>query len=153
MQDGGRNRPFLVTARTNILLLAGFTLLAGGILCVPLQHFMPLGRYQHYGIAIFVFGLGYLIQGIINWPGIKILAKCSYAVTTVFFCSIGFLFMTNPWLDMRMCPTGDEQAMLRYSILSGYGTAGLFVVFLWLFLAAQELQQSFRRKKIKDQGD
>jgi hypothetical protein len=147
MQGSGRKRPLLVGAYLNILLLAGFTILAGGILCVPLQHYMPLGRYQHYGIAIFVFGLGYLVQGIINWPGIQTLAKCGYMLTTVFFCSIGFLFMTNPWLDLRMCTTGDEQTMLRYNILSGYGVAGLFVVSLWLVLAVKELRQSLKRKQ------
>jgi hypothetical protein len=146
MQDGAGKKHVLVAAHINVLILGGFTLLAAAILYVPLQHFIPLGRYQHYGIAIFVFGLGYLVQGIVNWPGIQTLAKCGYMVTTAFFCSIGILFMTNPWLDLRMCTTGDEQTMLRYYILSGYGVAGLFVVSLWLVLALQEFRQNRKRK-------
>jgi hypothetical protein len=147
MQDGGGKKPEFVRAPRSIIFLAVFALLAGCILCIPLQHYMPLGRFQHYGTGIFVFGLGYLVQGIANWPSIPNLAKAGYLATTTFFCSIGYLFMTNPWLDLRMCTTGDEQTSLRYNILSAYGVAGLLVVSLWLLLAWREFKLSRARKK------
>jgi len=150
MQDGGRKKAALPRATRSVIFLAAFALLAACVLGVPLQHYMPLGRFQHYGIGIFVFGLGYLVQAIANWPAIPNLARAGYLATTVFFCSIGILFMTNPWLDLRMYTTGDEQTALRYYILSAYGVAGLFVMSLWLLLAWGEFKQSRKSKKTPD---
>ena len=150
MQDGGSKKRDLLRAPLSIMFLGGFALLAACILCIPLQHYVALGRFQHYGIAIFVFGLGYLVQGIANWPNIPRLAKWGYLATMAFFCSIGYLFMTNPWLDLRMYTTGDDQTTLRYSILSAYGVAGLFVISLWLLLAWREFKQHRARKKRSD---
>jgi hypothetical protein len=147
MQDGPSKKRDLLRAPQSVIYLAIFALLAAGVLCVPLQHYMPLGRFQHYGMGIFIFGLGYLAQGIANWPVIPNLAKSGYLATTAFFCSIGILFMTNPWLDLRMYTFGDEQSTMRYYVLSAYGVAGLFVISLWLLLAWREFRQNRAKKK------
>jgi hypothetical protein len=146
MQDGSAKKHVFVAAPRNILILVGFAMLAVGILATPLQHFMPLSRFQHYGIAIFVFGLGYLVQGVVSWRGIRRLARFAYLATTTFFCTAGLLFLNNPWLDLRMVTSGDEQLMFRNYVIGAYGAAGLFISLIWLLLAFQELKLHYSRK-------
>jgi hypothetical protein len=147
MQDGSAKKHVLVAAPRNILILVGFAMVAVIIFVTPLQRLIPLSRFQHYGIAIFVFGLGYLVQGVVSWPGIKGLARFGYLATTAFFCSAGLLFLNNPWLDLRMVTSGDEQLIFRNYVIGTYGAAGLFISLIWLLLAFQEIQLHYSRSK------
>ncbi|HEY9758660.1 MAG TPA: hypothetical protein V6C97_26070 [Oculatellaceae cyanobacterium] len=110
----------------------GFAL-AGLTMLVPLQRFISLGRYQHYGISIFLFGLGYGLHCLWNWRALIGWSRACYLATAAFFCSVGIIFWANPWMDSRTGVATDEQNLLRQLYIGVYLVLGFLLVATWLF--------------------
>jgi hypothetical protein len=109
----------------------GFVL-AGLTMMVPIQRLISLGRYQHYGIAIFLFGLGYGLHCLWNWRSLFAWSRTCYIATTAFFCSVGIVFWTNPWMDSRTGVATGDQEFLRGVYICVYLILGFFLVAIWL---------------------
>src|ERR1700722_437726 len=58
-------------------------LCAAAIALLPLQKYMTLSRFQKYGMAIFAFGFGYLIQLAVSWRKLQKWARASSGATAV----------------------------------------------------------------------
>src|SRR5690606_22734862 len=95
-------------ASSRHIMVLLFAALALWVLQTPLQRFISLGRYQHYGIAISVFGLGYLAQTIFSWRRLKAWGIAAYTSTGIFFSSVGLVFYLNPWLDYKIAVQTPE---------------------------------------------
>jgi hypothetical protein len=125
------------TVRKDNSILLGFAILAFALHVIPLQRYMPLGRYQHYGISIGAFGLGYLVQGALSWRNSPTLARIGYIATTVLFCSAGLLLLSNSGLDLELSLSGEGQQRGRY-VLVVYAFFGLITSLIWLKLAQDD---------------
>jgi uncharacterized membrane protein YidH (DUF202 family) len=117
--------------RRNICLVSG-TALGIITLLIPLQHFMTLGRYQHYGMAVFMFGLGYILHCIWTWRGERFWPRLCYALTGAFFCSVGLLFSANPWMDWNTSVQTEEKQLFRFALSGIYLMLGFALMIVWL---------------------
>lgn len=91
-----------------VLILIGLAF-AYVIHSIPLQLHMPLGRYQHYGLSIFVLGLGYILQIVWSWKNLKRWARLGYIATGLYLTSVGIVLYANPWLDSRVAIMTEEK--------------------------------------------
>lgn len=115
-----RNRVFLI-----------FCLLAGLIFFTPLQHYFSLGRFQHWGIAIVCFALGYIAQAATSWKVFGLWARRTYLATGIFIGSVGLTYYCNPWLDSRMSLHSSDKAFTRMMLISLNLFLGVAIVPVW----------------------
>lgn len=102
------------------------------VLKTPLQHYVSLGRYQHIGIAIFLFGMGYVMQMIWSWRTWSKWARVSNIATSLFFCSVGIFFYANSWVDNSVADPTTEKMLLRSLFIGIYCFFSFMVAALWL---------------------
>jgi len=108
-------------------LVIAFSALAIVIYCTPLQRYVTLGRYQHYGIAIGLFGLGYLLQTIWSWKEFSRWARRAYLATGAFSLTVGLTFFYNPWLDTKVAPQTHANDQIRPILMALYLLSSLWV--------------------------
>jgi peptidoglycan/LPS O-acetylase OafA/YrhL len=138
-------RRYWLRGRRNILVIV-CGLIAILILSIPVQHYMAIARYQHYGTAICIFGLGYLLQDLVSWRNLRTWGRVSYLATGSFFLAIGVIFINNSWLDGRVSPQTEDQEFLRIIIQSFYLICGLIVSGIWFCSVYEDLQAESREK-------
>lgn len=109
----------------------------------PLQHYISLTRFQHVGIAIFLFGMGYVMQTIWSWRAYSKWAKLANVATFVFFCSVGLFFYTTPGLDGYSTDPSPKKIFVRLSHIFTYLFFALAVSLFWVKWAHED-------NKIKD---
>ncbi|CAN5486403.1 hypothetical protein BH11CYA1_BH11CYA1_20660 [soil metagenome] len=109
-----------------------FSAIATGVYLTPLQKYITMGRYQHYGITISIFGLGYLLQTIWSWRNFTKWARISYLSTGLFFSTVGMTFYTNPWLDSRMSMQTAEKEFWKNIFIAVYVLITIAIVSIWL---------------------
>jgi len=108
-------------------LVIAFSALAVIIYCTPLQRYVTLGRYQHYGIAIGLFGVGYLLQTIWSWKEFTRWARWAYLSTGIFSLTVGLTFFYNPWLDTKVAPQTHANDQMRPILMALYLLSSLYV--------------------------
>ena len=86
---------------------------AGLVLATPLQLRFTLGRYQHYGLAVFVLGLGYVIQAVWSWRSLRLWARTGFLATGLYLGGIGMVMYANPWLDARVAIMTTSKVSMR----------------------------------------
>ena len=138
-------RSIVASIRKNFFVLLGFVM-APLCLRIPIQHYMTLGRYQHYGIAIFLFGMGYVMHSVWTWKQSLPATRFSSCYAALFFTSIGLIFYACPWLDPVMAVMTDEQTVFRAYLMRGYIMGALGLMLIWVIAAVEE-QLKLRRKK------
>jgi hypothetical protein len=109
-----------------------FSALALGIFMTPLQKSISLGRYQHYGMAIACFGMGYLSQFVWSFRTFSSHARAAYLATGLFFTSVGLTFYANPWLDYRMAVQTPEKEQLRQILVATYLFLATALASIWI---------------------
>ncbi len=132
-------------SRRNSLVIA-LACLAILFVSIPIQRFIPISRFVHYGIAISIFGTGYLLQAFASWRQAKTWGRISYLVTGIFFVAIGLVFIYNPWLDCRANPQTEDQDYWRRIIQSFYFLSALIVSGVWLAQFYEERKAAAKRK-------
>ncbi len=115
---------------SELICLIGF-ILACGLLMIPLQKFITLSRFQHYGLACLIFGTSYLLQGIVSWNSIKKWGRRSYFVSAAFFISIAVYFISSPWLDSKIGLQTEEQKLFTRIMTGNYFLVSFLVVYVW----------------------
>lgn len=128
-----------------------FAALALWVLQTPLQRFISLGRYQHYGIAISVFGLGYLAQTIFSWRRLKAWGIAAYTSTGIFFSSVGLVFYLNPWLDYKIAVQTPEDERTRSILILSYLIFSAMLAFIWIRWVLSENNPRNRTSKSESQ--
>lgn len=109
----------------------------------PLQHYISLTRYQHVGIAIFLFGMGYVMQTIWSWRVYSKWARLANIATFVFFCSVGLFFYMTPGLDGYATDPSPKKILVRLTHIFTYLFFALVVSLFWVKWAHED-------NKIKD---
>jgi hypothetical protein len=141
-------RKVAASIRKNFFVLAG-CIMAPLCLSIPIQHYITLGRYQHYGMAIFLFGMGYVLHTIWNWKQNLPATRFSNCYAALFFVSIGLIFYSCPWLDPVMSVMTDEQTIFRSYLVRGYFVSALGLMLVWIIAAVEERLHSRKTKTAK----
>lgn len=115
---------------TELICLIGF-FLACLLLMIPLQKFISLSRFQHYGLACFIFGSSYFFQGLVSWHSIKKWGRRSYLISAIFFVSVAVFFLTSPWLDSRISLQTEEQKLFTRVMTGNFCLVAILVVYVW----------------------
>jgi hypothetical protein len=107
-------------------------LLALGLRLFPLQHYMPLARFQHYGICLSVWALGFFGQTIYSWKGLSVRGRACLLATGSYIGVFALIFYLSPWLDARMAVQTEEQDILRILYFLLCIVLGFVVSVFWL---------------------
>ncbi len=131
---------FMSLARHSIVLSGG--LIGLFILFTPIQHYVPLGRFQHYGLAIGCFGLGYFFQTLASWKRLGKWGRISYMTSFTFFALVGLAFYMNPWLDYRVSIQTSQNEATKGILIICYLFCSLAVVGSWIKWILEENKQA-----------
>ncbi len=131
---------FLSLARHFIVLSGGIIGLV--VLFTPLQRYIALGRFQHYGLAIGCFGLGYFFQTLVSWKRLGKWGRVSYITSFAFFALVGLAFYQNPWLDYRVSIQTAENEATKGVLIICYLFCSLAVVGSWIKWILEENKQA-----------
>lgn len=107
-------------------------IMALGLLKFPLQKHITLARFQHYGLCMYVWSLGFFIQAIWSWRYLTIRGRLAMLSSGCYIGVFAMLFYSSPWLDVKMAVQTEEQNFLRmiYALLCGL--LGFVVAVIWL---------------------
>jgi hypothetical protein len=108
-----KDRQFFKSSLNQYGIPIASLVLAGVVLLIPLQLYYPLARYQHYGLAIFVWGVGYLVQLVWTWKSTRFWSRLSYLFLALYLTTLGLFFYANPWLDPRFSVQTEAQQNFR----------------------------------------
>jgi hypothetical protein len=114
------------------------SIIAAIALKMPLQHYISLTRYQHVGIAIFLFGMGYTMQSIWSWRVYSKWAKMANLATSAFFCSVGLYFYRNTWLEEYATEATPTRYLGRLILMFIYLLLALVVSIFWVKWAHED---------------
>lgn len=117
------------TSRCRLILL--FTALAVAVLFVHVQDFVAISRFQHYGIAILIFGFGCLLETILSRKKLNVWARTSYLSTCVFFLSVGFVYINNPWLGHRISIATEDNQRTEQILAVSYLVFSIYLAAVW----------------------
>ena len=104
---------------------------AAAVALFPLQKYISLGRFQKYGMAILIFGIGYFLQLAWSWGKLQKWARASNAATAAFFAFVGITFYQNPWLDTHVSVQTDDRITQRYLLLVAYSVFAVIIATIW----------------------
>lgn len=139
--------------RRNFVFLL-FCLAATIVFFTPLQHFFSLGRFQHWGIAIVFFGLGYIAQAAAGWNSFGKWARRTYLATGLFILSIGLTYYANPWLDSRMNLQSSDKEFTRIILIAANLFLGLAVAAVWRqWIKEETLKNANSLQKTESKSD
>jgi len=99
----------------------------------PLQHHITLARFQHYGICLYVWALGFVLQVIWSWKRLSARGRACQISTALYVGTFALIFYENPWLDSRMSVQTMEQDFLRLAYAILCALFGLVVSVIWVF--------------------
>ncbi|MBX9571483.1 MAG: hypothetical protein K2X77_21505 [Candidatus Obscuribacterales bacterium] len=104
----------------------------------PLQKHITLARFQHYGICLYVWSLGFLIQTVWSWKYLTARGRLAMLSTGFYVGIFAMVFYSSPWLDVKMAVQTEDQGLLRilYSILCAL--LGIVVAIFWLIWVIED---------------
>ncbi len=121
-----------------IVLLA---IVAAVVLCtIPLQHYMPLSRYQHYSIGLSVIAAGMFFQSLVSRRRIGGWGCAALISAASFIAACAYFFYNNPWLGNPDLAT-DEQLIGRQHFLAGLAACLLPLSYFWIRFGLQRQKQ------------
>ncbi len=106
--------------------------LAFCLLKFPIQHHISIARFQHYGLCLYLWSLGYFFQLIWSWKHLTRKGRASLFSTGVYVGIFAIIFYSSPWLDVRMAVQTEEQDILRLVYSAVCAGLGFIVAIIWL---------------------
>lgn len=113
-------------------ILIMFILAAIATAVIPLQRYITLSRYQHWGLALFVLGLGHFLQLIWSWKHLKIWTRLALTWTGGFMATAGLVFYSNPWLDTRVAIASEAADEARPILAGIFAALAIPLVIFWV---------------------
>ena len=109
-----------------------FAVIALVVIAVPIQHFITLGRAQHHGISIAIFGLGFWVETILSRKKLVKWAIRSYLAAGTFFLSVGIVFYKNTWLYSNVAIQTEDDLQTKGFLLTIYMISAFIVTAIWV---------------------
>ncbi len=116
----------------------------------PLQHYMPLSRYQHWSIALYIWALGFFIQAAWSWRKLTTNGKIALIAAGTYVSGAAMALYTNPWLDTTVSLQTTEQAETRYLLSAVWAVGGVLVGIVWMRWGLVELDYLKRKEEQMD---
>lgn len=117
------------TSRCRLIIF--FAVIAMAVLVVHVQNFIPVSRFQHYGLSLLIFGVGWLLETVFSFRKLSKWAKVSYISTCLYFLSIGFVYYCNAWLGHRISiATEDNMRTERFLVIT-YMVFSIYLAAVW----------------------
>jgi hypothetical protein len=104
-------------------------------LCVykfPLQHYVTMARFQHYGICLYIWALGFVLQTVWSWKYLTARGRACLISTAFYVGVFAIIFYQSPWLDIRMAVQTEENEMMRMMYAALCAFLGFIVCIFWL---------------------
>jgi hypothetical protein len=105
---------------------------AFALLKFPLQHHFILSRFQHIGICMAVFALGYFLQTVWSWRSLTVIGRSCLLATGSFIGLFAWISYESPWLDARMAVQTEEQELLKLLYIFLFALLGSIIAIFWL---------------------
>lgn len=126
--------------------ILAFLLLATATVETPIQKWISIGRYQHWGIGLFLVGLGFFVQTIAGWNHLPRWERISHIASGLYICSIGVIFYANPWLDYSMAIQTQSTESLRMVLLCSVAFLSFLVLLVLLKAMHEERKLTIQRQ-------
>ncbi len=143
-------KALLIELKSSAVVMT-FFVLAAAILATPIQLHFPISRIQHFGLASFTAGLGYIVQTVWSWKTLRLWARLIQCYFGIWFGTVGLVLYGNPWLEPEMAIRTESQEELRSLVVRSIGFLAMPIPFLGLMWIREELNA--RRKPDKDLCD
>jgi hypothetical protein len=140
MTSPSKSKPARQTMGQFLLPCLSF-ILALVVFFFPIQHYASMGRYQHYGLAIFIWGMGYVLHAIWTWRNAGPWSRWSYVVGGLYLTSLGMMLYANPWLEPKVAMHTDDQAIKRFWISMTYTFLTVPTTLMWVAGLFEELRE------------
>lgn len=111
---------------------------AVGLFFFPLQHYMTLARFQHYGICLAVWAVGFLLQTLVSWRRLGPWGRAYLGVSTLYMALFAGVLYTNPWLDPRVQLETNIQGSLRHEFACVFLVLGIILSGTWKMWDTEE---------------
>ncbi|MBI4532355.1 MAG: hypothetical protein HY711_00285 [Candidatus Melainabacteria bacterium] len=121
-------------------VVSACTLVAIAMMATPIQLYIPMARLQHYGLAIFVVGLGYIIQVIWSWTRLGLWSRLGHLFSGVYFNAAAVTLYANPWLDPKITLRTENQEHWRDLIVIAFLFSTLVLVVFSILWVREERQ-------------
>lgn len=108
-------------------LILTFAILGVTVFLIPIQHYITIGRAQHHGAAIAIFGLGFWIETLLAGKSLHKWGRIAYLGTGLLFTSVGAVFFKYPWIYSNVSIQTEENLQIR-NILLGVYLVGITVL-------------------------
>ncbi len=126
------------TSRCRLIVL--FALLSGLVFFVHLQDFVPISRFQHYGVVSIVFGIGWLLEIAVSFRRLRRWALTSYISTCIFFLTVGLVYLNNSWIGHRsFAQTAETESTERFLKVS-YVVFCIYLAAVWAIWIREEIK-------------
>lgn len=122
-------------------LVVGAFILAIAVALFPLQHYMTLSRFQHYGLALGVWAFGFFVQMVVSWRRMGFFGHAYLGVASIYLAMFAHVIYTNPWLDPKVTLETTTQASSRHDLASlfiGLGMVLMCIYFGWTLEEARK---------------
>lgn len=133
--------------------IIAFAILGLIAIATPIQHFVTLGRAQHHGIAIGLFGLGFWAESIFSIKKLSKWAIRSYLAAGVFFVSVGIIFYKNTWLYSNVAVQTEYDKQLKDFLLVIYFITATIVTAIWIKWIYEEHKERKLEEKLKSEDE
>lgn len=110
--------------RESVVLIACVAA-AVAVLVVPIQQHISMGRLQHYGLSMFLIGLGYILQSVWSWKRLRKWSRLGHVTAGAFIAAAAMVLYANPWLEPKIAVRTPAQENFRSVIIAVFA---LFMV-------------------------
>ena len=128
-----------------------FAVLGLAFFFTPIQHYISIGRTQHHGIAIGIFGLGFWVETLLSRKRLSRWGKRAYLSAGLFFTSVGIVFYKNPWIYSNVSIDTEENLQFRGFLLFVYLIAVAIVTVIWIKYTTEDYKAM--AKSLKDESN
>ena len=135
------------------LILLLFAILGLAVFFIPIQHYISLGRAQHHGMAIGLFGLGFLFQTLFALKTMHFWAKAAYLSAGALFLSVGVVFYKNPWIYTNVAVQTEDNLQFKGFLLLVYVLAMIPLTFIWIKWIVESSRLGSQRKSPPERVD
>ncbi len=124
------------TSRCRLVLL--FAAIALAVFFTHVQNYMPISRFQHYGLSLLIFGCGWLLETLLSYKKLNKWARMSYVSTCLYFLTIGGVYFGNAWLGHRISIATEDNMRTERILMITYFIFSMYLAGVWTKWVVEE---------------